>query len=223
MRVCRSAHFGFQGGLMQQALAFLGIEEVRQIVQSATLANIFEEETDGSGNSLSLKDLWKHSLATGLAMEFLGKADKEKTRFLLGILHDIGKVIFKFCFPDHFEAVMDMVEKENCSMLHAEQELLGITHAECGGELAVHWDLPPEVRTAIAWHHAPSQTTQHRRLAAMVHLADIAVRTMEIGYAGDSLIPEIDLYAKRSFPKKLEELIENKEEFIEQVEAILGG
>jgi putative nucleotidyltransferase with HDIG domain len=222
MRVCRSAYFGFQGSLMQQAMAFLGIEEVRQIVQSAVLANIFEEDTGGS-DRMSLKDLWKHSLATGLAMEVLGKSDKQKTHFLLGVLHDIGKAIFKFRFPDHFEAVMDMVEKENCSMYYAEQELLGITHAECGGELAVHWDLPPEVRTAIASHHHPSQTSQHRRLAAMVHLAAIAVRTMEIGYAGDSLIPKMDMYAKRSFPKKLEELLENKEELVEQVEAILGG
>ena len=108
-------------------------------------------------------------------------------------------------------------------MLYAEQELLGITHAECGGELAVHWDLPPEVRTAIASHHHPAQTSQHRRLAAMVHLADIAVRTMEIGFAGDNLIPEMDMYAKRSFPKKLEEILDQQEEITEQVEAILGG
>ncbi|MEE3259712.1 MAG: hypothetical protein VX293_10930 [Candidatus Latescibacterota bacterium] len=47
-------------------------------------------------------------------------------------------------------------------------ELLGITHAECGGERAVHWDLPPEVRTAIASYHHPARTSQHRRLAAMV-------------------------------------------------------
>ena len=102
-------------------------------------------------------------------------------------------------------------------------ELLGITHAECGGERGVHWDLPPEVRPAIASHHHPAQTSQHRRLVAMVHLADIAVRTMEIGYAGDNLIPEMDIYAKRSFPKKLEEIVDQQEEITEQVEASLGG
>ena len=222
MRVCRSAFFGFQGSLMQQALSFLGIDEIRAIVQTAVIHNIFEDETDG-GEGMSLSDLWKHSLATGLVMELLGKAEKNKTHFLLGVLHDIGKAIFKFRFPEHFSAVTALVEKEGCSMLKAEQELLGITHAECGGELAVHWDLPPEVRTAIASHHHPAQTSQHRRLAAMVHLADIAVRTMEIGYAGDDLIPEMDMYAKRSFPKKLEEIIGQQEEITEQVEAILGG
>ena len=200
MRTCKSAYFGFQGNMMKQALAFLGVEEVRQIVQSAVIYNVFGDEESGSGDRMSMQDLWKHSLGVGLAMELLGKADKNKTHFLLGVLHDLGKAVFKIRFPQHFEAVMDMVEKEDVSMLAAEKELLGITHAECGGELAMHWDLPGEVRTAIASHHSPAQTSQHRRLAAMVHVCDIAVRMMEIGYAGDSLIPKMDMYAKRSYP-----------------------
>ena len=222
MRVCRSAYFGFQGSLMKQAVAFLGVAEIRKIVQSAVIYQIFDENKDGGESQFSISDLWKHSLATGLAMEVIGKADKKKTHFLLGVLHDIGKVVFKVRFPDHFASVLDLVEKENVSMLYAEQELLGITHADCGGELAVHWDLPGEVRTAIASHHAPAQTTQHRRLAAMVHIADIAVRTMEIGYAGDPLIPEMDPYAKR-MQKSVEEITDQQEELEEQVEAMMGG
>ena len=37
MRVCKSAYFGFQGNMMKQALAFLGVEEIRRIVQSAVV------------------------------------------------------------------------------------------------------------------------------------------------------------------------------------------
>ncbi|MFL2542227.1 MAG: HDOD domain-containing protein [Candidatus Latescibacterota bacterium] len=142
---------------------------------------------------MSLGDLWKHPLAVGLVMELLGKAEKNKTYFLLGVLHDIGKAIFKFRFPDHFSAVPALIEKENCSMLEAEKALWGITHAECGGELAVHWDLPPEVRT------------------------------MKIGFAGDNLIPQMDMYAKRSSPNKLSEILDQQEKITEQVVAILGG
>ena len=220
MRVCKSAYFGFPGNLMKQAVAFLGVAEVRKIVQSAVIYQIFDEDGEGD-RRLTVADLWTHSLAVGLAMEIVGKADKKKTHFLLGVLHDIGKAVFMFRFPDHFSSVLDLVEKENISVLQAEQELLGITHADCGGELAVHWDLPGEVRTAIASHHSPASTTQHRRLAAMVHIADIAVRTMEIGYAGDPLIPEMDPYAKR-MQKSVEEITSQQEEIQSQVEAILG-
>jgi len=221
MRTCRSAYFGFQGSMMKQAVAFLGVEVIRKIVQAAVIYNAFGAEEDEEGTALSMDDLWRHSLATGMAMEVIGKADKKKTHFLLGVLHDIGKAVFKFRFPEHFKMVTDLVAAENMSMVQAEQELLGITHAECGGELALHWDLPGEVRTAIASHHTPGITTQHKRLAAMVHIADIAVRTMNIGYAGDPLIPAMDPYAAR-LQKGVDEIVKEKDQFNRQIDRIMG-
>ncbi len=221
MRTCRSAFFGFQGSMMKQAVAFLGVAVIRQIVQSAVIVSMFDDEKEGD-SSLSMQDLWRHSMATGLAMEVIGKADKKKTHFLLGVLHDVGKAVFKFRFSEHFASVLDLVAKEEISMYKAEQELLGITHAECGGELAVHWDLPGEVRTAIAAHHTPAETTQHKRLAAMVHIADIAVRTMKIGYAGDDLIPPMDPYAAR-LQKSVEEITAQRDQIVGQIDAMVGG
>ena len=223
MRTCRSAYFGFQGNMMSQAVAFLGVAVVRKIVQSAVIYNVFGEAQEQSSTAaLTMSDLWRHSLAVGMAMEVIGKADKKKTHFLLGVLHDIGKAVFKFRFAEHFAKVLDLVEAEKIPIIKAEYELMGITHPECGGELAIHWDLPGEVRTAITSHHTPAQSTQHRRLAAMVHIADIAVRQMEIGYAGDPFVPEMDPYAKR-LQKSVEEIVQHKDDFNSQCDSILGG
>ena len=224
MKTCRSAYFGFQGNMMTQAVAFLGVAVIRKIVQSAIIYNVFGDDGEATEapKGLTMGELWRHSLATGMAMEVIGKADKKKTHFLLGVLHDIGKAVFLFRFTDHYTKVLELVEKENISILQAEIELLGISHADCGGELAIHWDLPGEVRTAITSHHTPGQSTQHRRLAAMVHIADIAVRTMNIGSGGDPLIPPMDPYAKR-LQKSVEEIVENKEDIIGQCDSILGA
>jgi len=223
MRTCRSAYFGFQGNLMSQAVTFLGVAVVRKIVQSAVIYNVFGEAKEHSGTAaLTMTDLWRHSLAVGMAMEVVGKADKKKTHFLLGVLHDIGKAVFKFRFTEHFARVLDLVESEKIPIIKAEYELLGITHPECGGELAIHWDLPGEIRTAITSHHNPAQSIQHRRLAAMVHIADIAVRQMEIGYAGDPFVPAMDPYAKR-LQKSVEEIVQHKDDFVSQCDSILGG
>ena len=222
MRTCRSAYFGFQGNMMTQAVAFLGVAVIRKVVQSAVIHNVFGEEKEtGKTAALTMNELWRHSLAVGMAMEVIGKADKKKTHFLLGSMHDIGKAVFKFRFPDHYEKVLELVESENITILAAEQELLGISHADCGGELAIHWDLPGEVRTAIMSHHAPGATSQHKRLAAMVHISDIAVRTMGIGSGGDPLIPEMDPYAKR-LSKSVEEIVKHKEDFTNQCNSILA-
>ncbi len=134
---------------MQRALSFLCIDEIGAIVQTAVIDDIFDDEAQ-DGDGMSLCDVWKHSMVVGLVMEVLGKAKKNKTHLLLGVWHDIGKATFKFRFPDHFSALTALIGKENCSMLGNEKALLGITQAECDGELALHWDLPTEVRTAIA-------------------------------------------------------------------------
>ena len=223
MKTCRSAYFGFQGNMMSQAVAFLGVATVRKIVQTAVIYNVFSEKQErGVKLTFTMGDLWRHSLAVGMAMEVIGKADKKKTHFLLGLLHDIGKAVFMFRFSEHYAKVLELVDSENMSIRMAEYELLGITHADCGGELAVHWGLPGEVRTAITSHHHPGQTTQHRRLAAMVHIADIAVRTMNIGFGGDPLIPEMDAYAKR-LAKTVDEIMAQKEDIKGQIDSILGA
>ena len=201
MKTCRSAYFGFQGSLMKQAVAFLGVSVIRKIVQSAVISDMFAEEKADAEHNMTMNDLWRHSLATGCAMEVIGKEDKKKTHFILGVMHDIGKAVFKFRFGEHFAKVLEMVAAENCSILKAEEEVLGITHADCGAELAVHWDLPAEVRTAIA---------------------DIAVRTMKIGFAGDDLIPEMDPYAKR-LQKSVDEITSKRDDIQSQVNSILGG
>lgn len=220
MRICNSVYFGFKGNLMSQAVAFLGVGAIRKIVQTSIIYDFFgADSSDDRG--FSVMDLWKHSLATGMAMEIIGKADKKKTHFMPGVLHDIGKVIFKIRFPDHFNKVVSLVQNEGKSMLEAEQELLGITHADCGGEVALHWELPGEVRTAIAQHHKPGEAEQHRRLAAMVHIADIGARRMGIGYAGDDLIPQVDPYARR-IQKSVDEILAHTDDFKKQIDSIVG-
>jgi hypothetical protein len=59
-------------------------------------------------------------------------------------------------------------------------------------------------------------------LAAMVHIADIAVRTMKIGYGGDPLIPQMDPYAQR-LSKSIEEITKLKDDISSQCDIILGA
>lgn len=76
--------------MMSQAVAFLGVATVRKIVQSAVIYNAFgDEEATGKTGALTMDGLRLHSMATGIAMEVIGKVAKKKTHFLLGTLHDI--------------------------------------------------------------------------------------------------------------------------------------
>jgi len=45
MKTCRTAYFGFQGNMMTQAVAFLGVAVIRKIVQSAIIYDVLEVMT----------------------------------------------------------------------------------------------------------------------------------------------------------------------------------
>ena len=60
-------------------------------------------------------------------------------------------------------------------------------------------------------------------IAAMVHVSDIAVCSMEVSFAGDNSIPAIELYAKRSSLKGPEEMVYQKQLLIEWAVAAPGG
>lgn len=45
-------------------------------------------------------------------------------------------------------------------MIEIEQELLGISHADLGAELAAHWNLPDEIVSVLRFHHTPDASAK---------------------------------------------------------------
>ena len=222
LRVCHSAYYGFRGNSIESATTFLGIDKIRKIVQSAIIFDVFEAEQEGADeDGFSMLELWKHSVGCGLIMEEGGHRVKGRDHFIAGMLHDVGKVILHMRFPEYFAEARRMVQKEGKSIYRAEQELIGVTHTDIGHELAKKWELPTTIATAIAFHHRPSETLQHKRLASLVHLSDILTRTLGIGHGGDrvkvGMSPVAEPLAKYVFAASKE-----KERLLAEVESVVS-
>ena len=222
LRIARSAFYGFRGAVVRNAVTYLGVKRLREIVYAATVLNIFEDrEGPETAGVFSVLELWRHSLACGVVMGMISREVRGRAHFLLGLLHDIGKVVLHHRFSDYFKEVLRIVEEEKRSVYDVEKEVLGITHADVGHVLASAWKLPPEVAMCIAYHHCPSEASMHKRLGSLAHFSDIAVRTMEVGYGGDPLIPKMDPYTSK-MRLKVDSIVSRKEEIVEQVESIIS-
>ena len=221
LKIARSAYYAFQGRLIRTAIMFLGIQNIRHIVQAATVFDVFEKQGEGTG-AFERIELWKHAVACGIVMQMLSRQIRGSGHFLTGLLHDMGKIVLDYRFTEYFRQIIELVEEEGMTMYQAEQKILGISHAEIGQEICQMWRLPGEIGICVANHHDPAQAPMHRRLASLVHLSDIAVRTMGIGHGGDSRVPEVNAYAAR-FRIKLDPVYARKEEIIQQVESIVSS
>ncbi len=225
LRTCHSAFYGYRGNSIEGATTFLGIDQIRKIVQASIIFDVFDVAAEsGAANGFSVLELWKHCIACGLIMEEGGHRVKGRDHFIAGMLHDIGKIVLYLRFRDHFEEILRITEAENKTMYQVERELLGIAHTDIGYELARKWDLPPTIATSIAFHHNLPMALQHRRLTYLVHLSDILTRKMEIGHPGDSQTLTMDPGA-RSLAKFVFSVADKKEAIRAEVESVvqMGG
>lgn len=193
LKVANSPFYGFHGRIdtISQAILYLGFNEVRNIVFALSVINFFSKD------KLLLHfrpvDFWAHSIGVGIATRMVGSAIGEKkleNYFLAGIFHDIGKLLFFEFAHKEYAAVLELVENRRLRIKDAEVEIFGVDHARVGQMLAEKWKLPQSIQDAIFYHHTGVMGNQTNYMVASVHLGNILARILELGYAGDNLVPE---------------------------------
>ena len=97
--------------------------------------------------------------------------------FAAGLLHDIGRAALLQVVPERYARIDPGLT--GVDLLSAEEEQLGLTHAEAGYELATHWALPEQITAAIRFHHHPDRAPEMKEIVAIVSLADIIVHARE--------------------------------------------
>jgi len=223
MRIARSAYYGFTGDFVKSAITFLGMSTMRQIVQSATVLEVFDGEPAGSGSGLDRRGFWKHSVACGLVMQRLSRDSKHTRHFTAGMLHDVGKLVLDYRFHDLSAALVEIAHERRKPMQDIEREVIGMTHAEIGQELCRLWQLPAEIGESIAHHHAPSGAYRHKYLSSLVCAADVVVRQMEIGKSSNYSASEIqDTYATK-LSLDLEQIAADRETIAAEVDSIVAA
>jgi putative nucleotidyltransferase with HDIG domain len=195
LRLVNSSFYGFQGkiGSLSQALVLLGFNAVRNAVLSISILDIFSGIN--KDRAFDPRLFWLHAIGTGVISRVIGhqlKYPRLENLFVAGLLHDIGKLVIIKLFPEDFPQVLKEVKRRDISIIEGESAVLGINHTEIGHKMAENWRLPEEIQEAVALHHCPWNASENRAMSATVSLSDCLCRALDIGYGGDSLVPEID-------------------------------
>ena len=194
LKLVNSAFYGFPKRIstINHAIVILGFSKVKNIALSASVFDI----SKGHGpKNFSIPKLWEHSLGTAIASRVVARTTNQpqpEECFVAGLIHDMGKIIYAEHLTPIFEKVLEHRDKNNCLLLKSEEEVVGVSHSTVGEWITETWKLPPQLSTAVKYHHSPNAARQNGEYVASVHVGDIISRALLIGSGGDDLIPCID-------------------------------
>lgn len=195
LRLINSSFYGMARKVdsVHQAIVLLGANTLKNVVISVSIFKSVGDQDEQS--SFDRTAFWRHSIACGMVGRFLEDKlglGRSEEGFIAGVIHDIGKIVLDRYFHSDLDEVMKAIDSESLSFYSAERKVIGITHTEIGAFLAERWQLPEHLVAVIAQHHKIDPESEHAKLAAVIHLADITTRKFSFGSGGDDLIPKTD-------------------------------
>ncbi len=195
LRLVNSSFYGFPRKIstVTGAIVLLGFDAIRNLLLTTSILDLFSNKNRKT--DFNREKLWDHSIGCAVGAKIIGsyfKYERVEELFVAGLLHDIGKIVEMLFLPKDFAQIVSIVEKENILLFSAEERVLGYTHADLGRLLSKKWNLPSKIEAVIANHHQPDAADDFKLEAAIVHLADILCRALDIGSGGDSRIPALN-------------------------------
>ena len=173
---------------VQDAILYIGLNTFRGAVVST---RCIEKTCHIRQDTLDWKDFWTHGASVGhLTVELashLRTSDLSLESFyLMGLLHDIGKVVLAHLMPEKFDEIYAEAILARKPPAIAEKEALGIDHGHLGAWYLEKQGMPLALCEAVRFHHAPvTDSHSHARHALVVQLADLLARHHHLGRSGN--------------------------------------
>ncbi len=190
LRLVNSSYYGLSKKVatLQRAVALLGVEQLRCMLLSVTVSESLIKELRRRARK-DQQALWEHSLACAVCCELFAEKvlpKRASEAFVLGLLHDVGKLLFMECAAETYQEVEKAARERGVSMAEAEQDLLGVDHATVARWLAEKWELPPILTFPLWWHHhSPDVLSmmdipdpEIRDLSLLINLSDHVVHEL---------------------------------------------
>ena len=188
LRLVNSVYYGLSTPVnnIEEAVFYLGIRQIRQLTMVTPIIEDFQRLTHQC--AFPWREFWQHCIGTAIiTREVYGavQASNDEADYVAGLVHDVGKIVMAWSFPDHFAEIYRQATTGTQDLVAIENEILGLDHSEIGALYLAQHRLPDIMIQSARFHHHPQDATQNRQLIASVQIADLLLRNAKIGCSGN--------------------------------------
>jgi HD-like signal output (HDOD) protein len=193
LRIVNSAFYSFPSKIetVSRGVTILGTKELCDLALATSVMKMFDSALKGIAD---MNLFWYHSIGCGVFARKLALLRHETNAerfFVMGILHDIGRLILLSHAPEIIREAIIRASRSRNALYILEKQMLGYTHADVGVALLKAWKLPDSHQEAVGLHHNPSKARRFKQEAAVIHVADILATAMAMGSSGNALVPDL--------------------------------
>ena len=199
-RILKIVNSAFYGGCdpinsLSLAVSRMGLNAISNIAMSTAIISLFGKSIE---RGFDREEFWRHSISTGIALcvlydrckPNLAKRYSKDILHLVGLLHDIGKIVLEQFFHEEFVRSVNVANEKNIPLIQAENEVMGADHVVIGSWLGMRWNLSRELLQIIRWHHDPlSSDVEYSEMVMLCHSANYICNLEKIGDGGDTAAP----------------------------------
>jgi HD-like signal output (HDOD) protein/CheY-like chemotaxis protein len=142
LQVINSPFYGFSRGItsVSEAVSLMGFREVGNLALGLSVMGALpQDETIG----FSFQTFWERCVGHAVSA----------VKITTALLQDIGTCLLVRYTPLVYGYSLAIAKERGIHVAVAEREVLQTDHAEMGGRLTAHWNLPASLRIPIKHHH----------------------------------------------------------------------
>jgi HD-like signal output (HDOD) protein len=190
LRLVNSVYYGLSTPVtsIEEAVFYLGIRQIRQLTLVTPVIEDFQKLT--SQCAFPWREFWQHCIGTGiLTHEIAGvaQATPDDSDYIAGLVHDVGKIVMAWAFPDHFTEIHRLAILGTQDLIEIENSILGMDHAELGALYMERHRMSELLIQTARYHHSPEKAQSHGEIIASVQIADLLIRCEKMGCSGNYL------------------------------------
>jgi len=161
LRVVNSVYYGLTTPVnsIEEAVFYLGVRQIRQLAMVTPVIEDFQRLTRQC--NFPWREFWQHCIGTALLTREVTTnvpGPTEDADYVAGLVHDIGKIVMAWSFPEHFTEIHRQALPGQRALPEIEDEVLGIDHCELGALYLERHRLPELMILTARYHHSPEKS-----------------------------------------------------------------